>query len=215
MRLILPARVKRFFPPSSIVSGTQFSGVFSGMTPQPFRVHTEAPTSFFAGGFSRIAAERMAGLPICRTDISVQVPQFIRYEKQWLGVAVTPWSLLVLLACGDRDSWQSIPTGIVRAVRLPAGEFSFLGMNDPILGEYQACSLMSPLGPDIPDQTTALAVALSAFRMMLSDMPEPPEERGTSLKKRVIPIQSTASRDQTSEATDAVRRRNFFTRYWK
>lgn len=61
-------------------------------------------------------------------------------------------------------------------------------MNDPILGEYQACSLMSPLGPDIADQATAQAVALSAFRIMLSDMPEPPEERGTSLKKRVVPI---------------------------
>ena len=113
---------------------------------QSLRVHRQSPATFFAEGFSRIAAERMAGLPICRPDISVQVPQFIPFQGQWLGVAVTPWSLLVLLACGDEKTWQSIPTGAVKAVRLPAGEFSFLGMNDPILGEYQACSLMSPLG---------------------------------------------------------------------
>lgn len=68
---------------------------------QSLRVHRQSPATFFAEGFSRIAAERMAGLPICRPDISVQVPQFIPFQGQWLGVAVTPWSLLVLLACGD------------------------------------------------------------------------------------------------------------------
>ena len=182
---------------------------------QSLRVHRQSPATFFAEGFSRIAAERMAGLPICRPNISVQVPQFIPFQGQWLGVAVTPWSLLVLLACGDEKTWQSIPTGAVKAVRLPAGEFSFLGMNDPILGEYQACSLMSPLGPDIADQATAQAVALSAFRIMLSDMPEPPEERGTSLKKRVVPIRPAASRHKVPEEDEPVRRRDFFTRYWQ
>ena len=88
-------------------------------------------------------------------------------------------------------------------------------MNDPILGEYQACSLMSPLGPDIADQATAQAVALSAFRIMLSDMPEPPEERGTSLKKRVVPIRPAASRHKVPEEDEPVRRRDFFTRYWQ
>ncbi len=119
------------------------------------------------------------------------------------------------VACGDEKTWQSIPTGAVKAVRLPAGEFSFLGMKDPILGEYQACSLMSPLGPDIADQATAQAVALSAFRIMLSDMPEPPEERGTSLKKRVVPIRPAASRHKVPEEDEPVRRRDFFTRYWQ
>lgn len=179
------------------------------------RVHTESPAAFFAEGFSRIAVERMAGLPICRQDITVQVPQFVRFENQWLGVAVTPWSLLVLLACADAATWKSIPTGAVHAVRLPAGEFSFLGMNDPILGEYQACSLMSPLGADIVDQATAQAVALSAFRIMLSDMPEPPEERGTPLKKRVVPIRAAQSPNEDDDTPVITRRRDFFTRYWK
>ena len=176
------------------------------------RIHTHSPADFFAEGFSRIATTRMAGLPICRTDITTEVLEFRQFEKHWLGVVLTPWSILVILACGDKDTWTSIPTGAVRAVKLPAGDFSFLGMNDPILGEYQACSLMIPL-EGVANQATARAIALSAFRLMLSDMPEVPEERGTPIK-RVVPIRA-ASETETIKESPNTSRRSFFTRYWK
>jgi len=180
----------------------------------PPRAHTQSPAGFFAEGFSRIAQTRMADLPICRTDIAVEALEFQRFGSHWLGVVVTPWSLLVVLACGDEASWVSAPAGTIRTVTLPAGDFSFLGMNDDILGEYQACSLMSPL-EGVADQETARAIAVSAFRMMLSDMPEPPQERGTPLK-RVVPIRAAeAPAEAMKDEETTVGRRDFFTRYWR
>ena len=197
------------------------------MSTSTLRVHTESPAQFFASGFKEIATTRMAGLPICRTDISVEALEFQRYGKHWLGVVVTPWSLLVVLACGDKESWPVTQAGKIRDVTLPAGDFSFLGMDDPILGQYLACSLMSPLDT-IPDQVTARAVAVSALRLMLrSDLPEPAEEQGTPLRKRVVPIRAaeapeekqekTVLEEATQAAPDSKKesRRDFFTRYWK
>lgn len=189
------------------------------------RIHTETPAQFFADGFTHIAKTRMAGLPICRPDITVEALEFQKFGKHWLGVVVTPWSILVIFACGDKESWPATPAGVVRDITLPAGDFSFLGIDDPELGEYLACSLMSPLDK-IPDQPSAKAVAISALRLMLrSDLPAPVEEPGTPLTKRVVPIRSesapTTEKTPLGEALEesedkAVQsRRAFFTRYWK
>ena len=78
---------------------------------QSLRVHHQSPAIFFAEGFSRIAAERMAGLPICRPDISVQVPQFIPFKGQWLGAAVTPWSPDFFTLKMQNPLWRKAPRG--------------------------------------------------------------------------------------------------------
>ncbi len=188
------------------------------------RIHTETPAQFFADGFTHIAKTRMAGLPICRPDITVEALEFQRFGKHWLGVVVTPWSILVILACGDKESWPATRAGVVRDITLPAGDFSFLGIDDPDLGEYLACSLMSPLDK-VPDQPSAKAVAISALRLMLrSDLPAPAEEPGTPLTKRIVPIRSESARVEKtplgealeeSEEENVQSRRAFFTRYWK
>ncbi len=189
------------------------------------RIHTESPAQFFSDGFRTIAKTRMAGLPICRPDITVEALEFQKFGNHWLGVLVTPWSILVVYAPGDKESWATTPAGVVRDVTLPAGDFSFLGMDDPDLGEYLACSLMSPLDK-VPDQASAKAVAISALRLMLrSDLPAPAEEPGTPLTKRIVPIRSENAPTEKTPLGEALEkcdkeeapqsRRAFFTRYWK
>lgn len=149
----------------------------------------------------------MAGLPISRPDIQVAVPAFERVEGQWLGVVLTPWSILVIRACGTPETWKSLPVGVVGTVTLPGGDFSFIGMQDEELGEYQSCSLMSPL-TDVPNQETGLAIALTAFRVMLK---QSQQSNPLPKKKRVIAIRS----DDSEAPPEQKPRRDFFTRYWR
>ena len=135
------------------------------MSTASLRVWTQSPERFFETGFSKIAQTRMKGLPVNNPRLCVRAFGFERIGNDWMGCVVTPWSILVVLACGNRSTWQHVPTTKVRRVDLLSGEYEFIGMNDSILGEYQACSLMSPLS-ELPDQRTAEAIAQHAWWLM-------------------------------------------------
>lgn len=151
------------------------------MTSSALRVWQHSPAAFFESGFSRIAESRMQGLPIVNPDVHVRAIGFDRHGNDWLGAVVTPWSILVVLACGNRSTWEHVPVTQERTVKLPSGDYRFMGMNDPILGEYQSCSLMSPL-IGIADQQTAEAIAHQALTLMRqSDVALPEAEEGQAL----------------------------------
>ena len=111
------------------------------------RVFRSSPQQFFEEGFRKIAATRMKGVPICNPRLSVSSVPFRKVDGQWVGGVVTPWSLLVIRACGDPETWTNIAETKVKGVELPGGEFSFMGVVDPDLGVYQSCSLLSPTRP--------------------------------------------------------------------
>lgn len=151
------------------------------------RVFRESPEAFFRAGFERIANTRMKGIPICNPKLRVATVPFRKVDGQWVGAVVTPWSILVLRACGDPRTWNRIPETKVAPVTLPAGDFSFMGIADPDLGEYQSCSLLSPTW-EIGDQATGEAVARIALETMLKtaeegNAPAPEEKAPTPPKK--------------------------------
>ena len=151
------------------------------MTSTALHVWQHSPAAFFEAGFNRIADLRMQGLPIVNPNLHVRAIGFERYGNDWLGVVVTPWSILAVLACGNRSTWEHVPVTQVRSVKLPSGDYNFMGMNDPILGEYQSCSLMSPL-TGIDNQQTAEAIAHQALTLMRqSDIALPIAEEGQAL----------------------------------
>ena len=54
--------------------------------------------------FRRIAATRMAGLPINHPLLAVEGVGFRLWQGKWLGVLVTPWAMnLVLLPDSDAE----------------------------------------------------------------------------------------------------------------
>ena len=157
------------------------------MKASSLRVWSQSPERFYEEAFTQIAKTRMKGLPINNPRLQVRAMGFDRLGRDWLGCVVTPWSILVVLACGHRETWQHIPATHVRSVTLPSGDYDFMGMSDPILGEYQACSLMSPV-THVPDQRTAEAIAQQALWLMRqAKSTEPVEEEGSVL----IPDPST------------------------
>ena len=166
------------------------------MDPKPRASFAESPTVFFEEGMRRIARERMAGLPIVNPKIDVRAVDFRRWGNDWIGVMVTPWSIAAVYVCGVAESWVEVPVGKVRLIELPAGDFPFISVEDPILGRFLSLPLKSPV-LDMADQETADEFARVALKTMLttSSFPEddedatawaPPAADGTL--RRVIPI---------------------------
>ena len=121
----------------------------TGQTPRPvfireegrLRVFQQDPAPFYEAGFREILATRMRGLPILNPRMNVKVLPFKRIGPHWFGVAVTPWSVQAVLACGDKARWKPVAAGAEIDIPLPSGPFTFLGVADSVLGQY----LMKPL----------------------------------------------------------------------
>jgi [NiFe] hydrogenase assembly HybE family chaperone len=126
------------------------------------RIHGENPARLFEAAFRRIEAQRMAGLPLLNCALRVEAVGFDRWQGHWLGVLITPWFMNLVLAPGMAESWQSVAPGARLFRRFPAGDFAFLGTHEDEVGEFQTCSLFSPMDR-FASQDEARAVALAAL----------------------------------------------------
>lgn len=182
------------------------------------RVFETSPEGHFEDGFRTIHQTRMLGLPLLNPRLQVKAGNFRRWGNDWIGTVVTPWSIIVVLACGSRGGWQSMRPGATRTLELPAGDFPFLGCLDPILGEYQMMSLLSPV-TEIEDQAAAEAIAQIALETMLTvpdSEKEDIEEQGIPLTspvegQRAIPIKAVPTGSLADEKKP-LSRRAFFRR---
>jgi [NiFe] hydrogenase assembly HybE family chaperone len=129
------------------------------------RIHLTDPAMALEAAFRRIHDERMAGVPLLNARLQVQAIGFERWQDQWLGALVTPWFLNLVLVPGDSEGWRSAAQGERVFHRFAAGDFAFLGNDEPEVGEFQTCSLCSPMH-DFPDQSSACTTARMALRML-------------------------------------------------
>lgn len=65
----------------------------------------------------------MKGLPILNPRIRVKADNFRRWGNDWIGTVTTPWAVIVVYACGCRESWVDVPAGEVRTLELPQVTF--------------------------------------------------------------------------------------------
>ncbi len=115
--------------------------------------------------FRRVHTERMRGLPIVNESLEVQAVGFAPWSGRWLGVLVTPWFMTLVLLPLDAAQWRSVGVGVETTYSFPAGEMEFVGAHDPAVGEYQSCSLFSPMF-DFADAATARATAEAALTLL-------------------------------------------------
>lgn len=134
------------------------------------RLHAQDPSPLLEAAFARIERERMAGLPLLQPGLRVQAVDFMRWHGQWLGALVTPWFLNLVLVPGDAQGWRSVADGERVFHRFGAGDFAFLGGHEDEVGEFQTCSLVSPMA-DFADQAAACATARAALRMLHVERP--------------------------------------------
>lgn len=114
-------------------------------------------------GFERIAATRMAGMPLCNPALDVEAVGFRAHGGGMVGVLVTPWSInLVLLPA---PGTPPLATGERVSAGFPSGSYDFMGGEEPECGPFRFCSLFSP--PDgFADQAQARAVALEVMAQL-------------------------------------------------
>lgn len=161
-----------------------------------FRVFTQNPEAFFQQGFTEIAHTRMKGLPIVHPGLEVKVIKFRRWQNDWIGMVVTPWSILSIYVCGNRQAWQPIEPGRVRTIELPSGDYPYTCVDDQILGRYLTLSLKSPV-LDFENQQAAELFAGVALDAMLTATSIPNDDEDATVYvpptadgqlRRVIPI---------------------------
>lgn len=140
-------------------------------TPLATRQAVEARVAELEALFARIAATRMAGIPILHPGLRVQAVGFeADGDAAAVGVLVTPWFMnLVWLPLVPGD--DALPVGATRDRRVGRETFPFLGAHEAGFGAYESCSLFSPMA-DFANHDAAIATA----RAVLDELrrPEPP-----------------------------------------
>ena len=134
-------------------------------------VHLEAllpdPSGEFVSSF-RAAATRMEGLVFVNPALSVEAVAFAPWQRHWLGVLITPWFMNLILAPREIAAWPMLKPGDRQCHRFPAGAYDFIAAHDDVAGDYQMCSLFSPL-LHFDDQETARLVAGLARDALFDD----------------------------------------------
>jgi [NiFe] hydrogenase assembly HybE family chaperone len=123
------------------------------------------PDAVLETAFRHIARQRMAGVPILNPALTVEAVGFRPWGDHWLGVLVTPWFMNLWLMPRVVASWQPIAVGATRHHVFPAGVFEFIGGLEPTIGDYQACSLFSPMF-DFPSPADAHDTAVAALEAL-------------------------------------------------
>lgn len=121
---------------------------------------------------------RMRDIPILNAALSVQAVGFRRHEDHWLGALVTPWSINLLRLPILSPGLSTPPTGSVRTLGFPAGEFEFIAGYEPGIGAYESCSLYSPVN-EFADQAAAVATAFAAIDLLFDERVEALDEAVT------------------------------------
>jgi [NiFe] hydrogenase assembly HybE family chaperone len=120
--------------------------------------------------FRRIAATRMAGLPINHPQLAVEGVGFRIWQRKWLGVLVTPWAVNLVLLPGGDPEFEVLTTDKRQTWRFPSGEYDFMGGDEEECGAYQFCSLVSPVPEEgVADQAAARALAAEVLVRLFSD----------------------------------------------
>lgn len=142
-----------------------------------FRIHQHSPEDAIERAFFRIQSEHMVDVPILNAALMVQAIDFQRWHGHWLGIVITPWCMSILLLPGSAESWISTGQNKRRFINFPAGDFAFLGGSEDEIGEYQSCSLFSPMGK-FSSQSEATMTARASLAGLLT--PPPPAADASS-----------------------------------
>ncbi|WP_049621192.1 [NiFe]-hydrogenase assembly chaperone HybE [Frateuria defendens] len=146
----------------------------------------EAFAAALAGAYRRVAATRMAGLPVLNPALAVEAVGFARRSGSAslpadggvFGVLLTPWCMNLVWAADEPAA--AAPVGQPRRYDWGEGRYLFLGACEPDAGPFEQCSLYSPMDA-FASQEDARAVALAVLaqlRRCAEDEPEHYARRG-------------------------------------
>jgi len=130
-----------------------------------FPADRPSPAAALEAAFRAILQKSMQDMPVVNPALSVEAVGFRPWHEHWLGILITPWFMNLVLMPRVSAMWSPIGAGESRHYVFPAGVFEFIGASDPALGDYQACSLFSPMF-DFADAAGAHDTAVAALEAL-------------------------------------------------
>jgi [NiFe] hydrogenase assembly HybE family chaperone len=140
-----------------------------------------SPASALERTFRRVLHRHMRDMPMLNSALAVEAVGFRPWREHWLGMLITPWFMNLVLLPRVDSQWQAIGERETRHYVFPAGVFEFIGARDAELGDFQACSLFSPMF-EFADQASARATAAAALDALFD-----PVSRAASESRSVLP----------------------------
>lgn len=128
----------------------------------PLAADRPSPAGALEDRFRVILQRQMQDMPMLNAALAVEAVGLRPWNDHWLGILITPWFMNLLLMPRVSAKWHPIGERESRHYVFPAGVFEFIGARDPVLGDYQACSLFSPMF-EFADQQTARDTAVAAL----------------------------------------------------
>ncbi len=166
-------------------------GTDPGRAPDAPAIDTALETRVAALRDAYAAAEAaMIGLPVHNPALAVEMVGFRAAEdahwgEAYVGVAVTPWCMNVVIVPPDRAAPPPGPLGGTRACAFPSGVYSFVAGRMDGLGVFETCSLFSPM--DEFDDPAVARLAAEAAIDGLFTAPEPEEAaKGPEVSRRFL-----------------------------
>ncbi len=160
-----------------------------------------SPAGALESVFRGILAHRMHDMPMVNAALSVEAVGFRPWRDHWLGILVTPWFMNLVLLPRVTAKWLPLAERESRHHAFPAGVFEFIGAADPALGDYQACSLFSPMF-EFADHAAAHATAVAALDAMFdaanreAGEPPAPHRVGAAAEVGPVPVPPATSLDK-------------------
>lgn len=131
-----------------------------------------------AAAFARIAATRMAGLPMNNPALRIATVGFRPWHEDYqVGVLVTPWAINLVLLGDPVAGDLRLAADRRRTWDFPSGRYDFMGGDEPECGAYQFCSLFSPAF-EFPDHGSAVAAANAIMAELFVETPADAAEQG-------------------------------------
>jgi [NiFe] hydrogenase assembly HybE family chaperone len=126
----------------------------------------ENPAPTVERAFQAVYLHRMQDIPLCNHALRVEALGFRRTDDGWLGVVVTPWFMNLVLIPARGARWTHMLPGAKRVHRFASGAYELFGNEEDGVGEYQYCSLFSPMG-GFSAHDEARAVAQAALDLLI------------------------------------------------
>ena len=149
-----------------------------------------SPAATLRQVFDRILDRQMRDMPMLNRALRVEAVGFRPWRDHWLGILVTPWFMNLVLMPRVTAKWQPIGERESRHYVFPAGVFEFIGARDAALGDYQACSLFSPMF-EFTDQREARETAVAALEALFDpasrEPPQAPSAGETTAAATTVP----------------------------
>ncbi|MCX7176465.1 MAG: [NiFe]-hydrogenase assembly chaperone HybE [Proteobacteria bacterium] len=122
------------------------------------------PANVLAAAFRRIAATRMAGLPMNRPDLAIETVGFRPWQGKQVGVLILPWAINLVVLPDTDEKFRPLRADQRQCWRFPSGDYDFMGGSEVECGSYHFCSLLSPVPSDeISGPIAALEFATQAM----------------------------------------------------